>query len=189
MKLTLTDCPDIYLRNLEDSDATQTYANWLNDPLINQYLETRFILQSTKTCLDFLNLINARNDEFIFAICLAKEDKHIGNIKVGPIRPIHNTAEVSLFIGDHNSWGKGIGSQAIKIVTAYGFMELQIRKLAAIIYAPNISSIKAFKKVGYLQEGTRTEHFTLNQNENVDSIELGLLIQNFPKTSNLIVTV
>lgn len=31
----------IYLRKLDEKDATQKYCSWLNDPEVNKYLETR----------------------------------------------------------------------------------------------------------------------------------------------------
>ena len=33
----------VFLRELRDEDATEAYASWLNDPVVNQYLETRSV--------------------------------------------------------------------------------------------------------------------------------------------------
>ena len=36
----------IYLRKVELNDVNQVYVDWLNDPKVNQYLETRFDVQT-----------------------------------------------------------------------------------------------------------------------------------------------
>lgn len=175
MKLTLPDCKTVYLRDLRLSDAVQRYADWLNDPDVNQYLETRYSVQTVESCREFVEMINEKDDEFIFAICDINSDRHVGNIKVGPINRFHNYGDVSLFIGEKSFWGKGVASQAIKLISAYSFLKLKIRRLNAGAYGPNGGSTYAFLKVGYAQEGVLREKFILGNGEAVDGIEVGFL--------------
>ena len=92
--------------------------------------------------------------------------KHIGNIKLGPINIHHNCAEIGLIIGDKDSWGKGLASRAISIVTQFGFNQLKLAKLSAGCYENNIGSKKAFEKSGYQVEG-----FLKNQVNTIDGRE------------------
>lgn len=161
-KIKSQSIPDIYLQSIQLSDASETYVNWLNDPSVNQYLETRFQLQTIDTVTDFISsMINAPN-EHLFTIRLKKTNQHIGNIKVGGIKQQHNIADISLFIGEKSAWGKGYASQAINLISRYSFDVLGLRKLCAGAYEPNKGSTKAFLNVGYLKDSVLSNHYIFN---------------------------
>ncbi|PCH97324.1 MAG: GNAT family N-acetyltransferase [Gammaproteobacteria bacterium] len=160
--ITSEQIPSVYLQSINESDTSETYVQWLNDPLINQYLETRFYQQNFQTVLEFIRNIMANPHEHLFTIRLKKNDRHIGNIKVGAINVHHNIGEVSLFIGDKNAWGKGIASQAIQLISRYSLEQLQLRKLCAGAYKTNIGSTKAFLNSGYQHDGELVDHYTSN---------------------------
>jgi ribosomal-protein-alanine N-acetyltransferase len=143
----------ILLRGVEKSDLNSTYLSWINDPLVNQYLENRFFPQTLDTLYTYWKDHHNDQNSPWFAICLKKNGKHIGNIKLGPIEWIHRKADISLFIGDTNSWGKGYASEAIALLRDWSFVELNIEKLKAGIYAGNVASRRAFEKCGFTIEG------------------------------------
>jgi len=167
----------IYLREVRLSDVNQIYVNWLNDPEVNQYLETRNDVQTIDSVQKYVEKMVVNDNELFFAICLIENDKHIGNIKLGPINLVHHFAEVSLLIGDKNEWGKGIATEAIYFLTKYSIEILKLHKLTAGCYANNIGSVKAFEKVGFNIEGIWKDHYLCNT-EYVDRICLGLINKN-----------
>ena len=152
----------IYLCEIRLSDVNQTYVNWLNDPEVNQYLETRHEMQTLNSVQEYVEKMVEKENELLFSICLKKNDIHIGNIKLGPINLIHKYAEISLFIGDKNEWGKNLATEAIQILSNYAFDKSELHKLTAGCYASNIGSIKAFEKVGFMIEGLWKEHYLYN---------------------------
>jgi [ribosomal protein S5]-alanine N-acetyltransferase len=168
----------IHLREVRLSDVTERYYNWLNDPEINQYLETRFIPRSVENIAAFVRQMDGKADEPFFAICLNKDRQHIGNIKLGPINWYHRNADVSLFIGEKQLWGRGYASQAIALVTEFAFQTLNLNKLKAGCYAENLGSAKAFEKCGYQREGLLKGHILANGRE-IDIILLGLRASEF----------
>lgn len=167
------DSARLRLRELEIADVTQTYVDWLNDDTINRYLETRFHKQDGDAVRGFVETVRGRDNEFLFGIFLLSDARHIGNIKIGPINPHHRVGDISLFIGDRDSWGRGYATEAIVALSEHAFSTLAMRKVSAGIYAPNTGSIRAFIKSGYRQEGMRRNHYTLN-GEPCDLIEFGL---------------
>ncbi|PAJ72201.1 hypothetical protein CJF42_22535 [Pseudoalteromonas sp. NBT06-2] len=160
----------IYLREVRHSDVSDDYYNWLNDPEINQYLETRYIPQSKEMISDF---IHSKKSEPFFAICCNNTHKHIGNIKLSILNNIHRRADLSLLIGDKNYWGKGIATESICLTSDFAFSQLNINKIQAGAYHLNISSIKAFEKAGYQQEGLLKE-FAFSKNQALHLVYLGL---------------
>src|SRR5437868_15137207 len=85
----------VYLRLVEPSDCRQVYVDWLCDPDVNQYLETRWIPQTLATVQDFVSRMRADHESYLLAIVDAPTDKHVGNIKLGPINRIHSNCDVS----------------------------------------------------------------------------------------------
>jgi len=164
----------IHMRTLSDQDCTDEYLSWLNDPEVSRFLETRFSPQSLDAIRDFVRIVNARENEHLFGIFLKDSGRHIGNIKVGPINPHHRVADISLFIGARDYWGRGLATEAIATVSAYAFKRLGVRKLAAGMYASNHGSRQAFMKCGYQHEGTRRAHYLLDKKP-CDILELGLI--------------
>jgi RimJ/RimL family protein N-acetyltransferase len=53
-------------------------------------------------------------------------------------------AEVSIYIGNKNWQGKGIASTVIQLLLQYGFMELRLHRIFAVIFEYNKASIKLF---------------------------------------------
>ena len=142
----------IYLRQLKESDVTEEYVEWLNDPRVNRFLETRFNPQDRDTVLRFVVEKCLSDLDALFAICWQSDRKHIGNIKIGPRKVHHNSADVSLFIGACDYWGKGGATEAIYLASKFGFEVLGLNRLQAGCYASNTSSARAFEKAGYTKE-------------------------------------
>ena len=163
----------LLLRALQPSDLNATYLSWLNDPEVNRFLETRFLPQTLEALQAYWQTHRDDPNNPWFAICLRSEERHIGNIKLGPIQWLHRRADLSLFIGDHSCWGKGYGSEAIALVRDWTFRELDLQKLNAGIYAGNIGSRRAFEKCGFELEGTLREE-VVSSSQRVDVWRMGL---------------
>lgn len=165
-----------YLRELRLEDAKEeTYYRWMNDPEITQFLESRFFPNSLSEIGEFVNEVNRDSNSCIFAVIESKEDRHIGNVKIGPINWFHRNAEIGILIGDKNSWGKGFASEVLCLMVQYARGVLNLHKLTAGCYANNIGSLKAFKKAGFSEEGTLKEHYFF-RGEYVDAIRLGIVL-------------
>lgn len=168
----------IFLREVRLEDVGEAYYTWLNDPDINQFLETRFVPRSLENIAQYVKRMDGKEDEPFFAICLLKNGQHIGNIKLGPINWWHRNADISLFIGEKSLWGKGYASEAIKLITKYAFEVLNLNKLKAGCYASNKGSIKAFEKCGYLREGLLRGQ-AISHGQEIDGVLLGILAREY----------
>ena len=151
----------IYLRRLTEDDVTDNYVSWMNDTEINQYLESRFTVHEIEETKSFIRSVsNDRN--YQFGIFLIENDEHIGNIKIGSINPYHKFADIGYLIGEKKYWGRGIATEAIKLATDFAFNTLKLNKLYGGVYSPNIGSMRAFEKNGYVQEGCKKSQYLCN---------------------------
>ena len=143
----------VHLRPLTLDDVTSRYVAWLNDPRVNQYLESRFQVHTLASVGAFVQSVIARSDAKFFAICNVVSGRHVGNIKLAQISAPHRTANVGMLVGEPDAWNRGIATEAIRLATRFAFEELELRKLRAGCYAANGASIRAFQKCGYVADG------------------------------------
>jgi RimJ/RimL family protein N-acetyltransferase len=171
MEIPTLQGEQIFLRRLTEDDATQDYVDWMNDPEVNQYLESRFYTQTVESTKAFIRSVTNDNN-YQFGIFEKETGKHIGNIKVGSINHYHKYADVGFLIGDKSYWGRGIATEAIYLVSEFAFKTLKLHKLWGGAYSPNIGSMKAFLKNGYQQEGAKKNQY-LCHGEYVDDVLFG----------------
>jgi len=163
----------IYLREVNVTDVNANYYRWMNDPEVTQYLETRYSPHSLERIRQFVESKDGQGDEIFLAMCLKEGNRHIGNIKLGPINWVHRFADISLLIGEKDCWGKGYASEAIGLILQLAFQNLNLHKLRANCYAENEGSRKAFRKNGFREEGCLKSQWFVKDHW-VDEIYLGI---------------
>jgi [ribosomal protein S5]-alanine N-acetyltransferase len=164
----------LVLRRLESADVTAEYQRWMNDPEINQFLESRFVPITMESLHEYVARFRDDPANVLLAIRERDGDRHVGNIKIGPIDRHHDVAEVGLVIGAKDCWGRGYATEAIGLASRYAFQQLGLRRLTAGAYSTNIGSIRAFEKAGYSREGVGRRHYR-SAGGYADRVLLGLL--------------
>src|SRR5688500_11100132 len=125
----------IYLRDVRESDVNETYRSWMNDPEVCQCLESRVGPATLESIGDFVRMHPADRNNLFLAIAFRDGDRHVGNIKLGPINWIHRFGDIGLVIGAKDCWGKGIASEAISLLVGYAFSTLNLHKVTAGAYS------------------------------------------------------
>ena len=134
----------------------------MNDPEIQQYLESRFVEHSRESLREFVRNCLQDADTLFFGIANNENSRHVGNIKVGPINRHHLISDIGLMIGDKSVWGCGFARAAIHCVVRIMQKELKLAKATAGAYESNIGSIRAFEKAGFTIESVRPAHCLVN---------------------------
>ena len=162
----------VVLRHLEPKDVTKEYVSWLNDPEVNQFLETRFVKSTVSTQQKFVESFDNKR-RFLWGIFDKKTDKHIGSITLYEIHQVHKHADYGYLIGDKEYWGTGAVQEAIALVFDFAFLKMGIHSISTGGYAPNVSSIFNYKKMGLRSEGIRREYLLL-EGKFVDNVLYGI---------------
>lgn len=152
----------VYLRTMTPQDINDNYLAGFANEAVTEFLEVKGSNLTIQKVIDYMNKGQKDNTYFIYAVCLKSNDKHIGNLKIGPIDRKHMIADLVTVIWDHEQWGKGLATEAIKAGNVKAFSEYNIRKLHGGIYEKNISSIKAYTKAGWIVEGRLQNHYILD---------------------------
>ncbi len=151
---------------LEERDVGTRYVSWLNDPIVNRYLESRFSMHDAASTRAFVDSSLANPLVLLLGIrSRALGGRHVGNIKLGPIDRHHEVGDIGILIGDPDAWGAGLASSAIRLLCGIAAKQIGLRKVTAGCYASNIGSERAFLKAGFEIEGRRTQHFLLDGHE------------------------
>ena len=142
----------VKLRPISLDDCTERYVAWLRDPEVIQYLETRWVEQTLESVRAFVTAVSQDPLSHLMAITDIETDRHIGNIKIGPIRTHHNHADLSYFIGDRDFWGRGYATEAIRLAIQVGFERLGLHRLQAGTYATNVGGARVLEKAGFVRD-------------------------------------
>ena len=159
MRNQLVETERIFLRETSPNDVNDEYVNWMNDPEVTKYMEARFRKHTGESVLNFVENTVKRENSILLAIIAKDQNKHIGNVKLGPIDTEHGFAILGIMVGDKSYWGKGYGPEAIKLAVDYAFNNLGLRKINADVYESNVGSIRAFQKAGFQEEGRRQKQY------------------------------
>jgi len=146
------------------------YIAWMNDPEINQYLESRFSEHKKEDLQAYVEAKLASENALMMGIYDVSLDRHVGNIKLEPIDRWHGLAEIGIMIGSVEAHGRSIGTRAIQLIADVAKNELQLRKLTAGCYGSNQASVRAFQKAGFEIEAERRDHVIVKNK--LDSIIL-----------------
>lgn len=173
----------LYLRGLERADLEGDYFDWLNDREVTRFLDTGIFPNSVEKMEEYYRSVVLNPNNVMLAIIDKESDKHIGNIKLGPIDWIARTALLGIMIGNKEFWGKGSGTEAIRLVLDYAFRRLNLYKVTAVIVAIHQASLKAFTKAGFVIDGQVKSQFFLD-GKYYDRLYMGVTRDDFLHGTN-----
>jgi [ribosomal protein S5]-alanine N-acetyltransferase len=137
----------IFLRPMRENDATETYAAWLCDPEVNQYLSTKnATLEELRW---YITKKNTQEDTELYGIFLRNGQKHIGTVKLEPIDFSTKKATIGIMIGDKQEWGKGFAGEAMQLLIDYCCTQLGMNEVVLGVLGQNTSAIRAYEKLGF----------------------------------------
>jgi len=176
---------NVFLRGITKKDVNKDYLSWINDYDVVKNMTTGLFPTSQEDILEYVDRINKSNSEVIFAIVHKKEEKHIGNIKLGEINWIHRHAYIGIMIGNKDFLGKRLGTEACELILWYAFNRLNLHKVSATLSENNIASKKMFQKLGLNVEGRRIKQ-SFQEGKYYDVIIMGILEEDYFKQERTI---
>ena len=100
--------------------------------------------------------LNAPNS-YVFRLRTLEDDLLTGVGALGDVQWAHRTAMLGLAIGDPAYWGRGYGSDAIRLLLRYGFEERNLHKVWLSTIGFNVRAQRAFERAGFVREGVQRE--------------------------------
>ena len=111
---------------------------------------------------------------YLFAIRTLEGDKLVGYIGLDGEAFPHGEIFVGIAIGEREAWGKGYGTDAMKVILRYAFQELNLRRVSLDSFEYNPRAIRSYEKAGFVHEG-RAREFLYREGRRWDLIFMGIL--------------
>lgn len=152
-----SESTDISLRLLDQSDIDD-FMVWATDDKV-----ARFCRWEAYTCkedgINFIKNIVVPHPWFR-AICI--DNRPIGAITVTPYSGSDRCRGELGYVLASKYWGKGIGTQAVKMVAKTIFDELpHLERLEALVDVENVGSQRVLEKAGFKREGVLRKYMIM----------------------------
>ena len=119
----------------------------MNDPSVQQ---------SEAYCRDAYARFLARTG-FPFLAFLKAERTHVGNLALHDVDWSVPKCEIGYW-GRSSVAGRGLITEAVAALTAFGFSRLGMRRIEALPEAGNVQSCRLCERIGFVLEGTLRNH-------------------------------
>jgi len=162
----------------DPQQAAGELAKWMRDSEFVRLLDTdpaRLLsVDKYKEWFEKDLIEEQKNDELFFLIQTLEEARTIGMIGLDGIRWTHGDAWVGIGLGERDYWGKGYGTDAMRILQRYAFEELNLHRLSLSVFEYNPRAMRSYEKAGFVVEG-RARQFLNRDGRRYDLIFMGIL--------------
>jgi RimJ/RimL family protein N-acetyltransferase len=142
----------IFLGVLQRSDLP-FFARWFSDLELTMYLGQPGMAFTPEQEEEWYErTVRERNDK-TFAIIVRDGQRLIGNVSLMNIDQRRQRAALGIAIGDKESWGRGYGSEAVRLMCAYGFAFLNLYSVYLWVLGCNRRAHQAYLKSGFREAG------------------------------------
>ncbi len=124
--------------------------------------------------------VQQRPDVSVFAIRLADTGELIGSCQLNAIHPVYRSAELQIRIGPPEHRRQGFGTEALELLLAHAFDDLNLHRVHLHALASNASAIAAYEKLGFVEEGSLRRAAYVD-GAYVDIVVMGLLADERPR--------
>lgn len=136
-------------------DLIPLYQAWMNDLDVTRFLRSwPMTLDGEIAWFDGA----VKDDRMaVFTIYELPTYRPVGNVDLHDIDIRNRTAELGILIGEKDARGRGLGTEAVRLVCDYGFHVLDLYSIMLLTFGWNIAGQKAYAKAGFREIGRRRE--------------------------------
>lgn len=161
----------------EDLDGIR---GWVNDSEVTQFLSGLFLyphtLHQSESYLSMM--IEHKSEARGFVIADKDTLEYIGQIDLIKVDWVSRKATLGIVIGRKELHGKGIGTEAIKLLLGFAFNQLNLNKVDLTVRDYNKRGIRCYEKCGFIEEGRLREDYYINGGY-TDTVLMGCLKRDF----------
>ncbi|MGL2964663.1 GNAT family N-acetyltransferase [Flavobacterium sp. RSB2_4_14] len=170
----------LLLRRIDSNDVNEILV-LRGNPEIMKYIP-RPLAKTKQDAMEHIAMIEEKivnNIGINWGITIKGNPKIIGLIGHYRIQPENHRAEIGyMILPEYN--GKGITTEAIKVVVEYGFEQMHLHSIEAVIDPDNVASERVLQKNGFVKEAHILEN-ELWEGKFWDTVIYSLLKRNFKK--------
>ena len=144
----------VYLRPFEKADA-EPYHRWRSDAEVAELASIAMPTSLARVERRIDQLVeDAGDEEYHFVICLLEGDRPIGEAMLFELDKRTGSAELGIFIGEKQEWGKGYGTDVVNALVDFGFGSVRLERIWLNVWTENARALRSYEKAGFVHEGT-----------------------------------
>ncbi|GGB47962.1 putative N-acetyltransferase YoaA [Lentibacillus populi] len=152
----------LILREISKDDAEGIFACFSNENVTKYYgQETLKSIEQAEAFVDFFANSYKEKKGIRWGIERKGKQGIIGTIGFNAWSPKHKRAEIGYEIHPEY-WRKGYTSEAVLKVLQYGFDDLGLTRIGAVVFKDNEASTNLLYKVGFQKEGILRDYMYQN---------------------------
>jgi RimJ/RimL family protein N-acetyltransferase len=145
----------VRLRPVQESDLPH-FQRWLADAELRRWMGS--VEEQPTIEEEFDWYIRRREDPESVLWTIETPDGILLGTTELRLSPENMRAEVGISILDRTQWGKGYGTEAMRLVLDYAFDELELNRVELTTDAENARAIRSYEKCGFAREGLLRRH-------------------------------
>lgn len=143
----------LLLRQFTKADLEMVFKG-LSDPDIIKYYGVQYhTLEAAKEQLKFFADLENNGDGIWWAICSSDGALFYGAAGLNNLNKKFNKCEIGFWLFPE-FWGRGIITEAVPAICNFGFVDLGLHRIEALVESENLNSKKALNKLHFTFEGT-----------------------------------
>jgi RimJ/RimL family protein N-acetyltransferase len=165
----------VRLAAMNPEELAPLLNRWDRDSLRIRLLDSDpSIIFSAKARKEWIEKQIEKETYFGFSIRTLADDRVVGEIGLGGLRWNCGDTFVGIGLGDRADWNKGYGTDAMRAILRYAFLELNLHRVTLGVFEYNPRAMRAYEKAGFRVEG-RIRGELNRDGRRWDSILMGVL--------------
>lgn len=167
----------VRLGAMDAEEAGKAFSRWTRDSEFRRLLDSGvFPLKSQKNLQDMVEKDLEENsiNQHWFSIRKLDDNALLGDIELYIYSWSARDAFVGLGIGEREFWGRGYGTDVMKVMLRYAFTEVNLHRVTLTVFEYNPRAIRSYEKAGFRHEG-RMRQALNKEGRRWDILVMGIL--------------
>lgn len=168
----------IRFRAVQETDF-ETFHAWWSDPelMVHQTGHAVTLRQRETNDAMFRAWCKDAPSAVAFSVERRSDGVLIGECNLWGYTPKDRCGTLAIMLG-RTYWDEGYGTEALRLLLAYSFGELNVHRVQLTVNADNARAIRAYEKAGFVAEGCSREAY-FRDGRWCDVVHMGVLQREF----------
>lgn len=170
----------IALRGIRRSDL-EHYRRWLDNAEVTHFLEMGWRPTHDQDLEAVFKNMTENHETVAFVVEHKSSGQPVGVCGLYLIQWLARRGQFNILIGDPAMWDQGLGSEATRLILAYGFDTLNLESIQLGVNGDNVRAVRAYEKAGFVHEGVRRK-FVYRNGRYYDVVVMSVLREDYEST-------
>lgn len=146
----------VRLAALNPEELSRSFTTWNRDSELARLLDSdpARLISAKKSQAWMEEHYDPSSDRmYWFSIRAVEGDTLLGDINLSVTEWNRREAFVGLGIGPREFWGRGYGSEAMRLILEYAFLEVNLERVTLTVFEYNQRAVRSYEKCGFQHEG------------------------------------